>query len=438
MTDQEDWMERLKNLILDDNQVVTYKVASRELGVHVNNAKQMLFALAEADNSFDVLYLVSGRDSEGRLIVKVTSSDHQLASVTSKHVYAVAAKGKANARDVLSADMTASVMPSKHGAIGNKKAVPRQRTQGQEESKSVKVAATKDQKQVPKNESKPVAKNDGKTVAKNDSKPVAKNDSKPAPAVKSSNNTSKGTAAVKSNSLKGMFEKAAASRKTVKKEEPAIKKEDDKESSPGKENRLNEEKEEKSMTATNGVSKSKKRQKKDSSSSGVNKRRRIQVMSDSEESADEKEDEEVEEDEAVKECDEEVAPPQAKLIQSDSEEDDIVPPTPESSTKSKVTNGDTKEPSKRARIKKRVTKTYVDETGFLCTKQEMQSCSESEGEVEQKKDSPAKNKPKDSPTKNKPGSEEKKQETAKAKAKAQPANSSGTKQASIMNFFKKK
>lgn len=409
-------MERLKSLVLDDNQVVTYKMASRELGVHVNTGKQMLFAMAEENTeNFDVLYLMSGRDDDGRLTVKVTSGDHHLTSVTSKHVYAIAAKGKANARDVLGADITASAMPSKHGAVGNKKAIPRQRTQGQEEAKAAPQPA------------KPVAKED-KQVAKNDSKPVTKNDSKPAASVKASNNTSKGATNAKSNSLKGMFEKAAASRKTVKKAEPAIKKEEEKEASPGKENRLNEEKEQKSMTATNGVSKSKKRQKKDSSSS-VNKRRRIQMMSDSEESADEKEEAE-EEDETVKECDDEAAPPQAKLIQSDSEDDDIVPPTPEpATTKSKVTNGDTKETSKRARIKKRVTKTYVDETGFLCTKQEMQSCSESEGETEQKKDSPAKSKP---------GSEEKKQDTAKAKAKAPPVNSSGTKQASIMNFFKKK
>jgi len=410
MSDQEDWMERIKSLVLDDNQVVTYKVASRELGVHVNTAKQMLFAVAEENTeNLDVLYLVSGRDGDGRLNVKVTSGDHQLTSVTSKHVYAIASKGKVNARDVLSADMTASAMPSKHGAVGNKMAVPRQRTQGQEEAKAAPPPA--------KSESK-----EEKQVDKNHSKPVTKNDCKSAAPVKASSNTSKGAATVKSNSLKGMFEKA--SRKTVKKSEPAIKKEEEKEPSPGKENRLNEEKEEKSQTGTNGATKSKKRPKKDSTSS-VNKRRRIQVMSDSEESADDKEEEE---DESVKECDDEAAPPQAKLIQSDSEDDDIVPPTPEA-PKSKITNGDSKETSKRARIKKRVTKTYVDETGFLCTKQEMQSCSESEGEAEQKKDSPAKSKP---------GSEEKKQETAKPKAKAPPVNSSGTKQASIMNFFKKK
>ena len=65
-----------------------------------------------------------------------------------------------------------------------------------------------------------------KTAVKSTAKPVAK----PAPS--------------KSNSLKGMFEKAAASRKTIKKEE--IKKE---ETPPGKENRMNEEKEQKSKAS---------------------------------------------------------------------------------------------------------------------------------------------------------------------------------------------
>ena len=79
---------------------MTYKAASKELGVHVNTAKQMLFALASDVADGDVLYLVAGRNSEGRLTVKVTSDldGHGLASVASKHVYAVSPKDKANAR----------------------------------------------------------------------------------------------------------------------------------------------------------------------------------------------------------------------------------------------------------------------------------------------------------------------------------------------------
>ena len=116
----------------------------------------------------------------------------------------------------------------------------------------------------------------------------------------------------KGSSLKGMFEKAAANRKTavVKKEESSSVKKD--ETSPGKENRINEEKERKA-SKENGVA-SKKRSKKDSSSS-VNKRRRIQVMSDSDSDGSEGGDVNVEREE---EEESQSAPPQAKLIQSDS------------------------------------------------------------------------------------------------------------------------
>jgi len=395
-------MERLKSLVIDENRTVTYKAASKELGVHVNTAKQMLFALASDVPDVDVLYLVAGRNSEGRLTVKVTSDldGHGLASVASKHVYAVSPKDKANARDVLNADGFGSVNPSRHGAIGNKKAVPRQRTMGQEETKAASSKPIQSEPRATKTESKSAAE---KAAVKSTSKPAAK----PAPA--------------KSNSLKGMFEKAASSRKTVKKEE--IKTE---ETSPGKENRMNEEKEQKSKAAdTSDKGNGKKRAKKDSAAS-ANKRRRIQVMSDSDDSEKEEEDVDVVEN---GEEGEEAAPPQAKLILSDSEDDDIVPPTPEpSEAKSRLADNGVAavvSKAKKARVRKRVTKTYVDETGFLCTKQEMESCSASEGEEEKgTQAAPAKSK-----------SEEKKTVT---KAKPSVASTNGTKQASIMNFFKKK
>merc|ERR1711974_262927 len=131
------------------------------------------------------------------------------------------------------------------------------------------------------------------------------------------------------------------------------------------------------------------------------------------------------------------APPQAKLIQSDSEDDDVVPPTPEAGRgkPQEVSRGPAA--AKRARVKKRVTKTYVDESGFLCTKQEMQSCSESEEETDKKASSQTEA---DAANENQSKSPLKKTEAATA-AKAKPvtsSSSSGTKQASIMNFFKKK
>jgi len=431
MTDQDDWSERLKGLILDENQVVTYKVASRELGVHVNTAKQMLFALSEDNKDLlDVLYLVAGRKADGRLTVKVCSDvdNHGLESVTSKHVYALGPKGKSKTRDAISADTVNPTLPSKHAAIGNKKAVPRQRVQGQEEPKKAPApTAVESRSTKPAVKSEPVT-----TVAPPQPAKAATNGAAAAkPPVKTGSSGNKGS------SLKGMFEKAAANRKTVKKEESSSVKKD--ETSPGKENRINEEKERKA-SKENGVA-SKKRSKKDSSSS-VNKRRRIQVMSDSDSDGSEGGDVNVEREEEEEES--QSAPPQAKLIQSDSEDDDVVPPTPDAGRGGKPQEGSRGlAAAKRARVKKRVTKTYVDESGFLCTKQEMQSCSESEEETDKKASSCQQiaKSDADAANENQSKSPSKKTTEASTAAKAKPvtsSSSSGTKQASIMNFFKKK
>jgi len=430
MTDQDDWSERLKGLILDENQVVTYKVASRELGVHVNTAKQMLFALSEDNKDLlDVLYLVAGRKADGRLTVKVCSDvdNHGLESVTSKHVYALGPKGKAKTRDAISADTVNPTLPSKHAAIGNKKAVPRQRVQGQEEPKKAPAPTVEAKSTKPAVKSEPVT-----TSAPSQQAKAATNGAAAAkPPVKT------GSSGIKGSSLKGMFEKAAANRKTVKKEESSSVKKD--ETSPGKENRINEEKERKA-SKENGVA-SKKRSKKDSSSS-VNKRRRIQVMSDSDSDGSEGGDVNVEREEEEEES--QSAPPQAKLIQSDSEDDDVVPPTPDAGRVGKPQEGSRGlAAAKRARVKKRVTKTYVDESGFLCTKQEMQSCSESEEETDKKASSCQQiaKSDADAANENQSKSPSKKTTETSTAAKAKPvtsSSSSGTKQASIMNFFEKK
>merc|ERR1719357_2463707 len=332
----------------------------------------MLFALSEDNKDLlDVLYLVAGRKADGRLTVKVCSdvANHGLESVTSKHVYALGPKGKAKTRDAISADTVNPTLPSKHAAIGNKKAVPRQRVQGQEEPKKAPAPTVEAKSTKPAVKSEPVT-----TSAPSQQAKAATNGAAAAnPPVKTGSSGNKGS------SLKGMFEKAAANRKTVKKEESSSVKKD--ETSPGKENRINEEKERKA-SKENGVA-SKKRSKKDSSSS-VNKRRRIQVMSDSDSDGSEGGDVNVEREEEEEES--QSAPPQAKLIQSDSEDDDVVPPTPDAGRGGKPQEGSQGGPQgpKRARVKKRVTKTYVDESGFLCTKQEMQSCSESEEETDKK------------------------------------------------------
>ena len=376
---QKGWMDKLKALVYDDKKVLTYKWVSREFEVHVNTAKRMLFALTEEtsgdQNQLDVLYLIAGRakDMPGIHVKIVADADVAgFDQVTSKHVYAISAPGLATVSGVFSSDIIAGsdakAPTSKYAAIGNKKSIIRPNVEVQPEPK-VKAEPSKEKT------TKPVPE-----ISKIKAEPEPEQKTKPQKATKAPQ-TGK-------NSLKGMFAKAAAVKAESKAEPKAESKaKSTSEDSPGKENVVNKDKD----------TSSRKRPKKATDRSG-NKRRRIQVMSDSESSEDDNED-----------ASEEVAaPPQAELIQSDSE-DDVVPATPQEN------------PKKHHRVKKRVTKTYVDESGFLCTKQEMQSCSESD------QDEPVV-----------PKKEPEKIKEPKAKPAVKSNNSATNKQASIMSFFKKK
>merc|ERR1712142_1255920 len=67
----------------------------------------------------------------------------------------------------------------------------------------------------------------------------------------------------------------------------------------------------------------------------------------------------------------EEAPPTSKLIESS---DDEIPPTPKQATR-------TSRPGRR-RIRRQVDKTYVDDQGYMVTKKEYESASETDDEPE--------------------------------------------------------
>jgi len=55
------WMDNLEEFVFEERKAVTYKWLSRALNVHVNVAKQMLFAFAEKNvGKVDLVYLVAG------------------------------------------------------------------------------------------------------------------------------------------------------------------------------------------------------------------------------------------------------------------------------------------------------------------------------------------------------------------------------------------
>merc|ERR1712083_217164 len=169
--------------------------------------------------------------------------------------------------------------------------------------------------------------------------------------------------------------------------------------SPAKENRMGPKKAPKKTPPKD------KKKKESLKEDDCKKRKRIQVMSDSEDEAGDDDD---------KEDDmEEEAPPTSKLIESS--EDDEIPPTPKQATR-------TSKPGRR-RVRRQVDKTYVDDQGFMVTKKEYESASETDDEPEQVEEkTPKKVEKLEAPVAKKP-------------KLVAPGGSKG--QSGIMNFFKK-
>ena len=113
----------------------------------------------------------------------------------------------------------------------------------------------------------------------------------------------------------------------------------------------------------------------------------------------------------------------AKLIESD--DDEVLPPTPTQSKSKKSKPG-------RHRVKKQVSKTFVDEEGFMVTKKVMESCSETDEEECEATSKDKQNSSKESLKENT------KSNTIATTGKIKNTVVHNNKQASIMSFFQKK
>ena len=101
--DENMWKDNLEEWIYDETRIVTYKWLSKQLSVHVNVAKQMLFEFVqknletEKKSKLEVIYLLAGQIAQGSKCMKVclvksgdlASKEAEFDLLTSKHVYAI-------------------------------------------------------------------------------------------------------------------------------------------------------------------------------------------------------------------------------------------------------------------------------------------------------------------------------------------------------------
>lgn len=437
------WLENLQEWIFEDLKPVTYKWLSRNLKVHVNVAKQMLFEFADKNKSkVSLVYLLAGKTAENDILVKLvkdqdlSKAESKFVKLTSKHIHTITAKDESGKLlsevNVLNVDMMArkELKPSTaYSGIINKRAVPR----------SPKVAIAEPAPKITKTEEKVTKEQETKLKKakagiegmfekqKSEVKPVVQ-----PPAEKTASQTTKPTtaAAKKGGGIAGMFAKQVATGNTKKATSSQTEDKSSPSNSPGKENRLNqeredrerkekEEKEKKEKTEKDKKSKNEKAKKRPAAAKAKDdnpskRRKRIQVASDSDSSEEEAQDEPVVDS---------PPPPQASRIDSESD-DEMIPATPVDNEKL---------PRSKRRVRKMQKKTYVDDDGFIVTKMEMDSCSE-ESETEEKQEKPKTPAKPALPSSGDSG----KKSTASSTASSTAGSGGKTKQASIMNFFQKK
>ena len=427
------YLENLDEWVIEEKKVVTYKYLSRSLKVHVNVAKQMLFEFLETKKKagsrlHGVLYLVSGivleKDGDKTLqkVVLVKEKDlentlKRFKQVTSQHIYSIQMDERVEMSALYATDLAVlkedPMTSTSLNAIHMKGNVPR-------EPNCKPIPIVEEMKKMDIKKESVVSKKTGIEAAfvKSAKKPsLVKEESKPKVEEKPRTSGQKPSKKPGGN-IANMFAKQALKPKIEKMENKAEE----------KENRVNQRIEEFNTKETerspeliqkpsidikvDKPAKSGNKKLKDSSKNSnkeddSKKRKRIQVMSDSEE---EEEEETCAEAPAAAE---EEAPPVSKLIESSDEE---IPATPQPETRTAMRG--------RRRVRKMVDKTFMDAEGFMVTKKEMGSASETDEEAEEVQKNPPVVK--------------KEEVTAPLPKKPKLTNSGGKGQAGIMNFFKKK
>ena len=393
---EELWWQNLQEWILDESKIVTYKNLACNLDVHVNMAKKMLLTFHQGqEDKVSAFYLISGQTKDGFKIQITAAKDlkkveNTFKKVLSKHIFALCqAKMDVTAADVLNC-LTENCSPNQMICLRGIKSlaikVKKEHEKVEEPPKQVETKKSEVKKQ--------------ETVkTQKEEKPTIKSEVKKEKATETSSTKSKSSQGDKIKGKNSGGGIAAMFANAPPKKPPAVKKPEIIEKPPS----VVEEPKVESSSQSKVNSK-----KRDQSSSLKNKKhKRIRMMSSSEESSDEDEKEEEERYNQIK-----PESPEKEPHEDKENDEEIVPDTPN-------------EPkSRKRRARKLVNKTFVDESGFMVTKKEFVSCSESEEEQQPEPKKPLE-----------------KKEVVEKKSKVASENSKGSqprKQASIMNFFSKK
>ena len=421
---EELWWQNLIEWIIDEGKIVTFKTLAGTLNVHVNMAKKMLatFYQGPQQDKISAFYLIIGQlENNNGLSLQVVAekdvkrTEASLKKITSKHIFALCrSKMDMSTADILQALEEINQDPNqmiplraiKNGKIKMTAKEERESTEPKTKEK-VEVKPEPDiEFEDNKNEDNKKEGNKKEDNKKEDNK---KEDNKKENNKKEnkSNEASKVTKKGGGGSIAAMFAKAPPPKPKKPKEEPA-----DSIPSP----LVEEPSKDASQTKVN----SKKREKPALKSN--KKHKRIRMMSSSE---DDEEDSTSENEKEEKKRYFTATEPESpeKEEQEDKENDEeVVLETPKN---------EKQDAQKRRRGRKLVNKTFLDDSGFMVTKKEYASCSESEEEEAKKSASQPKSKIPYTlgPSAKKPKSSEKSNE----EQQSQPR-----KQATIKNFFTRK
>ncbi|XP_014246840.1 DNA polymerase delta subunit 3-like [Cimex lectularius] len=444
MGELQKYLRNIEDFVLVEDKIVTYKYLSKALQVHVNTAKQLLYAFSESSDNADKIlttYLIGGEQGKkGKFAFILVKSDEieeakkKFSTVSTEHVYSVQRAASITGTDLYNADQSyeltkedkrfssirgngeIKLIERKFASISVKEEVK------QPIKKVVKEADTKVNNGLPnkqikteplKSKQESELENDKKVQTSPKKTEISKKGTSP-----KKNTTKKKTGPVKGGGIGVLFSRQVTNAKN--KEVKEVEKKEFKENihvsnkdETNDEMKIEENEKDKKPLVKN-KNESKKKKSKDSRQLANKKRKRIVLASESESS-----DEEMEYTEEAP-----PTPEQETLAEAlpDSEEE-IIPATP-------FTKG-------RKKVKKEVDNVFVDDNGFMVTKKEyvVESCSDDEASNEKKPKLEVIETPKKEV---KPAEKPETVEEKPKKGKGKKVSPKGNKQRSITSFFQKK